>query len=144
MTTYGPIYLLTEKKYSSRIIHNTTSKQYTTCPTPRVAGQSLRPRPTKNSTIEMPSSLFHLLEAHSLYLFPSLGELDWITCHKRKPWLWSSHFHNGTATWLKINIILTFLYERYLVMFLRNYTSRDLTHIIIEPASQTPIHHGHD
>ena len=144
MTTCRPIYLLTEKKYSSRMIHNPTSKQYTTCPTPRVAGQSLRPRPTKNSTIEMPSSLFHLLETHSLYLFLSLGELDWITCHKRKPWLWSSHFHKGTAIWFKINTILTFLYERYLVMFLRNYTSRDLTHTIIEPASQPLIHHGHD
>ena len=81
MTTYGPIYLLTEKIFNSRMIHNTTSKQYTTCPKPRVAEWSLRPRPTKNSTIAMTSRMFHL--------FTSLGDLDleWITCHKKTPWL---------------------------------------------------------
>ena len=110
MTTYGPKYLLTEKIFKSRMIHNTTSKQYTTCPEPRVAGWSLRPRPTKNSTIAMPSRMFHLLEAHSLHLFPSLGDLEWNTCHKRKPWLWflSIFIEVQLFVWKSIQSFMTF------------------------------------
>ena len=52
----------------------------------------------------------------------------------------SLYVHKGTAFWLKINTILTFLYERDLVMFPRNFVSRDLTHKIIEPASQPATH----
>ena len=81
------MYLLTLKMSNSRMIHNTASKQYTTWPIPRVAGWSLRPSPTKNSTTAMPSILFHLWEAHSFNLFPSLGDLEWIICHKMKT-LW--------------------------------------------------------
>ena len=78
---------------NKRIIHSITSRQYTTWPALRVVGWSLSPRPTKNDTTAKPSRIFHLLDAQSLNLFPSVGGSECRIWHDKNQGLKRSN-HN--------------------------------------------------